>query len=132
MKAYSLVFSLIIAVSFVACKESKPEESPLYKEVMAIHDAAMPEAAEIMKLRSEFKNMAKEEYIEEIRKVTPKIIEANDAMNAWMNQFKMPLDPKAAEPYLIEQKAKIQVVADQIKAAKSRTIALQDSLKALQ
>jgi hypothetical protein len=99
---------------------------------MAIHDAAMPEAAEIMKLRSEFKNMAKEEYIEEIRKVTPKIIEANDAMNAWMNQFKMPLDPKAAEPYLIEQKAKIQVVADQIKAAKSRTIALQDSLKALQ
>lgn len=87
-------------------------ESPLYKEVMAIHDAVMPEMTTIHNLKKALK-AAKDDSNNEIVLDHIKMLDdADEAMMTWMADFKTPEDTTAAKVYLNAEKVKIQAVSD--------------------
>lgn len=87
-------------------------ESPLYKEVMAIHDAVMPETATIHKLKKALKAAQDDSNEKMVLDHIKQLNDADEAMMSWMAAFKTPEDTTAAKAYLVEEKVKIQAVSD--------------------
>jgi hypothetical protein len=87
-------------------------ESPLYKEVMAIHDAVMPEMTTIHNLKKALKAAQDDSNTKIVLDHIKLLNDADEAMMTWMADFKTPEDTTAAKAYLTEEKVKIQAVSD--------------------
>jgi hypothetical protein len=87
-------------------------ESPLYKEVMAIHDAVMPEMTTIHNLKKALKAAQDDSNTKIVLDHIKKLNDADEAMMSWMAAFKTPEDSTAAKSYLKAEKVKIQAVSD--------------------
>lgn len=107
-------------------------KSPLYDEVMEVHDAVMPEMSTIHKLKKELKAIENPDTKSIILTKIKELNDADEAMMTWMADFKNPEDPATATPYLTAEKAKIQGVSDQMYAAIATATTLLDSLKNIQ
>jgi hypothetical protein len=92
------IFALILVV-FIGCKhnhdhhdhqnhQTNETESPLYKEVMAIHDAVMPEITTIHNLKKALKAAQDDSNKEMVLAHIIKLNEADEAMMSWMAAFK--------------------------------------------
>ncbi|MCE2789528.1 MAG: hypothetical protein LW630_06400 [Saprospiraceae bacterium] len=88
------------------------DETPLYLEVMAIHDAVMPEMSTLHNLKKSLKEFRTEANEEEVLYQIARIEKADEAMMSWMAAFQVPENSREAETYLSSQKIKIQAVAD--------------------
>lgn len=137
MNQYFILFILIMAIS---CKhqnhdhshhsqEAEESRSPLYNEVMAIHDAVMPEMSTIHNLKKKLKAAELPETKEIILSKIKALNEADEAMMSWMAEFKSPEDHSKAEEHLKAEKVKIQAVSDQMYSAIETATVLLDSLK---
>ncbi|MBK8626421.1 MAG: hypothetical protein IPN86_12910 [Saprospiraceae bacterium] len=128
-----LIFILIIA--FTSCKhqhhnhDSAELKSPLYNEVMAVHDAVMPEMATIHKLKKELKAIETSDNKAVVLDNIKALNDADEAMMTWMAAFNVPEDKKQEDEYLKAEKAKIQGVSDQMYGAMKAAATLIDSLK---
>jgi len=116
------IFALILVV-FIGCKhnhdhhdhqnhQTNETESPLYKEVMAIHDAVMPEMTTIHNLKKALKAAQDDSNKEMVLAHIIKLNEADEAMMSWMAAFKTPQDTATINAYLNDEKIKIQAVSD--------------------
>ena len=130
MKILSVLAFLLL---IFACKE-KPTEvvkknSPLYDEVMAIHDKVMPEMSTIHSLKRELKSIEKPETRDVIIKKIIALDNADEAMMSWMADFKVPEDHDKEAEYLNNEKEAIQMVSDQMYSSIRQAQILLDSLK---
>lgn len=91
---------------------SESEESPLYLEVMEIHDAVMPEMSTLHNLKKALNAILTEDNKEMVMHQMARIERADEAMMSWMAAFDVPEDSGEAETYLLSQKKEIQLVAD--------------------
>ena len=137
MSKYFIFFILIMVLS---CKhqhhnhnhhsqEAEESRSPLYNEVMTIHDAVMPEMSTIHNLKKELKAAELPGNKGIILNKIKALNEADEAMMSWMAEFKSPEDHSKAEEYLKAEKVKIQAVSDQMHSAIETATVLLDSLK---
>ena len=119
MRYWMLVFTIIFLT--FSCRSgnhqsqnsaSQSEDSPLYLEVMEIHDAAMPEMSTLHNLKKSLNAIRTEANEEMVLHQIARIEKADEAMMAWMADFNVPEDTRKAETYLMSQKKEIQVVAD--------------------
>ena len=117
MKLFKLAIVIFFSFGILSCK-TEIKQSKEYKEVMAIHDAVMPETSKLQEIKREFKNYADSINIEKIRTASVAIVQADDAMMDWMANFKLPSDAAEAKQYLAEELPKIQEVANKIQEAK--------------
>ncbi len=124
---------LVLASLFViSCKHQHGEStSPLYKEVMAIHDAVMPEMATIHKLKKELKTIKTPASNDVILHQIKNLDDADEAMMSWMAAFKIPEDKTNETTYLESEKVKIQQVSDRMFAAMKAAASTIDSLKSV-
>lgn len=133
MKPY-LLFALIILLS--ACKErsnteaSNDEngESPLFEEVMAIHDEVMPEMATLHRLKKQLQEIETPENKDFIATHIKNINESDDAMMTWMATFELPSDESEVDEYLRGEKVKVSEVRDLMNIAISSATSALDSL----
>jgi hypothetical protein len=131
-KIIYLTLSLILV--FISCKEKVKEtvqEDPQYLEVMEIHDAVMPEMANIHRIKRELKAIQKD-HTDASQFITENIKAldyADEAMMGWMAEFKMPENDAEKAAYLEKEKQKIQAVSDEMYAAIRAGSALLDSLQ---
>lgn len=133
MKPY-LLFALIILLS--ACKDrSNPEastnengESPLFEDVMAIHDEVMPEMATLHRLKKQLQEIETPENKDFIANHIKSINESDEAMMTWMATFEMPSDKNEVEEYLRGEKVKVSEVRNMMNAAISSATSALDSL----
>jgi hypothetical protein len=127
---YLLAISLFVIVS---CKEKAPEAkidtTALYGEVMAIHDKVMPEITTIHNLKREMKELESPENKDMILKKMIEMDEVDEAMMRWMEDFKVPEDKTKEEAYLMQEKASIQAISDNILSTISQSKSIIDSLK---
>ncbi len=91
---------------------SQGEDSPLYHEVMEIHDAVMPEMSTLHNLKKALNAIRTEDNKEMVLHQMARIERADEAMMSWMAAFDVPEDSGEAETYLLSQKKEIQLVAD--------------------
>ena len=109
------------------------ENEDLKKEVIAIHDEAMPKIGELkarqkvlLKKASDLGNdldTAKSEEILELREVAKELDEAYNDMFVWMRQFEIDyegMNDKEINTYLKDQKIKVDKVNQNIKLALER------------
>jgi hypothetical protein len=124
-----LTFVLLI----FACKDKQTDvaknNSPLYDEVMAIHDKVMPEMNTIHTLKRELKSIEKPETRDVIIKKIIALDNADEAMMSWMADFKVPENKDKEGEYLIKEKEAIQMVSDQMYSSIQQAQMLLDSLK---
>ncbi|MBK8620843.1 MAG: hypothetical protein IPN79_03545 [Saprospiraceae bacterium] len=130
------------AFSIISCQE-KPKkdeteqniknENPLYMEVMAIHDAVMPEMGTIHAYKKELK-ILKNSFAGEnkILDAIQQLNKADDGMMDWMAAFKVPENKDSTDLYLQNEKIKIQKVSDDMYASMAAAKKLIDSLKQIQ
>ena len=124
-----LLVSLFLVIS---CKHQHGEStSPLYKEVMAIHDAVMPEMATIHQLKKELKAIKTPASNDIILDQIKSLDDSDEAMMSWMAAFKIPEDKTKEIPYLESEKVKIQQVSDKMFAAMKAAASTIDSLKSI-
>lgn len=97
---------------------------------MAIHDKVMPELSKLSTLRGEFKSYADSTNLERITEVNTKIMQANDGMMQWMDEFKLPESKTEAETYLDSELVKITNISNAMMTAKTNATALLNELKA--
>ena len=129
-----IYLTLSIIFVLISCKEKVKEvvqEDPQYLEVMEIHDAVMPEMANIHRIKRELKALQKDhtdasQYIKENIK---SLDNADEAMMGWMAEFKMPENEAERAVYLEKEKQRIQAVSDEMFAAIRAGSALLDSLQ---
>lgn len=116
-----VVLLFILIGVYAGCKQaSSPQEAsadpiealPVYQEVMAIHDAVMPEMTTLHQLKKELQALKTDQNKDEIVHITGRIERADEQMMAWMNALDIPEEKEQAEPYLTEQKLLMQAVAD--------------------
>jgi len=121
-------WTLLISIFLIACNSSGIDSDVKYKldnihqEVMAIHDAVMPELGTINSLSKRLKNKLKNEEEVDKDKIQDLIYRLNDAEEAmmiWMGDFKKPSykDEAAARKIYAEEKQEIMEVDRDIKAA---------------
>ena len=130
-----MVYRFLIALLlFTSCKETiKPEtqESPLYKEVMEIHDAVMPEMSTIHAIKRDLKSIETPETKEVILQNIKALNDADEAMMAWMAAFKLPEDKSSEKEYLEAEKIKISQVSELMYTSIKNGKHVLDSLKTL-
>jgi len=130
-----MIYRFLIALFlFTSCKETiKPEnqESPLYKEVMEIHDAVMPEMSTIHVIKKDLKSIETPETKEVILKNIKALDDADEAMMAWMAAFKLPADKASESEYLASEKIKISKVSDDMYTSIKNGKHVLDSLQTL-
>lgn len=123
MKKYVFptVFGLFL-VCFWACggeSTAFKQEDSLRNEVFAIHDEAMPKMTDIVQLKGGLIELPTDSTNEaEVKSANSQLEKAEDAMMAWMNNFKAPeklRDTKSHEEimaYLENEKLEITKVRD--------------------
>lgn len=121
MYPFRIVFLLFFLPWIHSCKQSNSggaehikgiESSPLYLEVMAIHDAVMPEMTTLHDLKTRLKQVETPQTRDRILAEISRIDKADEAMMDWMAKFDVPAEEEAANQYLAAEKVKIQVVSD--------------------
>lgn len=133
------VFMLILGLLIISCQNKTKEveiqqtaesDNPLYKEVMAVHDAVMPEMGTIHAYKKELK-ILKDSFSNEnkILDAIQLLNKADDGMMDWMAAFKVPENKDSVQIYLEQEKIKIQKVSDDMYASMSTAKMLIDSLK---
>ncbi|MBK8054207.1 MAG: hypothetical protein IPK35_13280 [Saprospiraceae bacterium] len=130
-----LLTVFIFTIFVFACKEKQVAEekktSPLYDEVMAIHDKVMPEMSTIHALKRDLKAIEKPASKEIIIKNIIALDNADEAMMSWMADFKVPEDKSKEAEYLNKEKEVIQSVSDQMYGSIHQAQKLLDSLKTM-
>ncbi len=121
-----LIFGLILILglgfySLNKQKASTPEttstdieDSPLFQEVIEIHDIVMPEIATLLRLKNELEAYDSPNDTEVVGTQIKLINDADEAMMSWMAMFELPENPDEQEAYLIEEKDKISKVSEQM------------------
>ena len=126
---------LMLLLIFYACNEkqkaAKTVQTPLYEEVMAIHDQVMPEMTTIHNLKKDLKAMEKPEIKDIILNEIKELNDADEAMMSWMAAFKVPEDKTQEEAYLLLEKEKIKQVSDIMYSSMDRAKKMIDSLQIL-
>jgi hypothetical protein len=122
-------FISMLFVSFLIACNQDIKSSKEYIEVMAIHDKIMPETSKLLDLKSEFKSFVDSTSIPKITAANVKIVQADDAMMKWMEEFKLPDDKNNAKAYLEGELTKIKAIEVQFNDAKSTGKALLEELK---
>tara|TARA_B110000495_G_C22719555_1_gene422756 strand:+ start:171 stop:599 length:429 start_codon:yes stop_codon:yes gene_type:complete len=103
--------------------EQVSQKKSLIRDVMAVHDEAMPWLDEIHNLKEELLNVTKgvSDSLKGTHTNAAKILEASDeAMMAWMRAYSEPQDTvqfQVAIEYLNQEKNKISTVRTQMKSA---------------
>ncbi|HRG41532.1 MAG TPA: hypothetical protein PLC27_09020 [Saprospiraceae bacterium] len=129
---YKLWLMTICCLSIWSCKHQHGQsESPLYKDVMAIHDKVMPEMSKIHSLKKQLKAIEVPQANEIILDHVKELNDADEAMMTWMADFKVPEDQAQHDEYLKAEKVKIQQVSDQMYGAMDKASKLIDSLTTL-
>lgn len=122
MRTYLIIF---LACLLVSCKEQPKateisndiEDSPLYIEVIDIHDEVMPKMSTIHRLKDELEAHTTDENAEIIGNQIKALNDADEAMMSWMAMFKLPDQPSQQVPYLENEKLKIIQVSHQMNKA---------------
>jgi hypothetical protein len=126
---------ILILLSAVSCKSgnqnSEVPNSTLYNDVMDIHDNVMPELATIHRLKRDIKAMSTPETHGMILHQIKELDKADEAMMAWMAEFKVPSGQVDSEVYLQSEKIKITNVSDAMFKSISDTRMLMDSLSGI-
>ena len=125
----------LFAVLFIACKSPANDVSqnnPLYDQVMFIHDKVMPQTATIHTYIRELKAMDIKEAKDIIYANIQSLEKADEAMMAWMADFKIPVDTTQTKNYLTFEKSKISNVSDRMFATIDRAKIVIDSLKVIE
>ena len=116
-----IVFLFLIMGALSGCKQTATEQtasgdyvesSPAYQEVMAIHDAVMPEMTTLHDLKKSLKQAETPENRDRILVEISRIERADEAMMEWMDGFDVPGDKDKVADYLALEKGKIQAVSD--------------------
>ncbi|KXK39220.1 MAG: hypothetical protein J5I52_00395 [Saprospiraceae bacterium] len=94
-------------------------ESPLYEQVMEIHDAVMPQMSKIHELKKQLTAIRTDQNAAEVDEKIKKLEEADEAMMSWMAMFKLPEQVNEQEAYLKNEKVNIELVAEKMKIAMS-------------
>ena len=130
-----MMYRILIAFLVLSsCKENakiENQESPLYKEVMEIHDAVMPEMSTIHTIKKDLKAIETPETKDLILKNVKALDDADEAMMSWMAEFKLPDDKSGETAYLESEKIKISKVSDAMYASIKNGKQVLDSLKTL-
>lgn len=107
--------------------EENKTENALAKEVMAIHDEAMPMNADLVRLSEELNDQLKnnenlgEAQQMEIKKTIQALVSAEEAMMDWMATYSVKGKSGAdLEAYLNEEKEKISTIKTQMEEAFER------------
>jgi hypothetical protein len=115
------VFLFLVVATLAACKQTATEQtasgdsvesSPEYREVMAIHDAVMPEMTTLHDLKKALKQAETPENRTRILAEISRMERADEAMMEWMAAFDVPADKDKVAAYLALEKGKIQAVSD--------------------
>lgn len=132
-----ILFAMVILTS---CAESSTEErkngysdtpkdpeDSLFQDVMALHDTAMSKMGKLAGYRKQFdskidslkklKSGAKESLRKEYGAIGADLKQAEDKMNAWMQEFSIDTlqdDAKRRIAYLETEKSKVAAVKDEI------------------
>lgn len=113
---FQLFISSILLSIAISCSPASVHESSdvLHKEVMKIHDEVMPKMRDINQLKKKLRQLEGDGKDSLIQRQVRLLDEADEAMMAWMAQYKRPSDQdtSAANAYLRMQKSKIQDVKD--------------------
>lgn len=128
-----LILSVLLLVIY-SCKHShhhpQPNQTiPLYDTVMQIHDAVMPETANIHKIRKALKEIPTDGDRSAILQNIQYLDEAEEAMMSWMAEFEVPEDTTQQKSYLENEKSKIQDVSDMMYDAIRKGQILLDSIQ---
>ena len=128
--SYFLILSLLFSCTSAPEKkennytsEQVSQKKSLIRDVMAIHDEAMPWLDEIHNLKEELRNVTEEvnDSLKDTHANAAKILEgADEAMMGWMRAYSEPHDTvqiKVAIKYLNQEKNKISTVRTQMKSA---------------
>ncbi len=130
-----MIYRILIVLLFLSsCKESSKvenQESPLYKEVMEVHDKAMPEMSTIHAIKRDLKAIETANTKDVILSQIKALNDADEAMMAWMADFKLPKDKTKETEYLEAEKVKIKEVSDLMFASIKNGTQVLDSLKAV-
>lgn len=114
-------YGLITILMFLfSCQDKTPQELDLmYDAVMEVHDEVMPKMRDINRGKKALRKIENTAVDSLIADAIVALDEADEAMMAWMAQFKKP-DPKdlpRAKAYYEEQMMAIQEVKDQMLSA---------------
>ncbi|HMR87727.1 MAG TPA: hypothetical protein PKD51_06215 [Saprospiraceae bacterium] len=130
-----MIYRFFIAFLLLSsCKENakiENQESPLYKEVMEIHDAVMPEMSTIHTIKKDLKAIETPGTKDLILKNVKALDDADEAMMTWMAEFKLPDDKSEEAAYLESEKIKISKVSDAMYESIKNGKQVLDSLKTL-
>lgn len=120
------ILTLVACISLLAsgCKGNSEELKKLDKDIMAVHDAAMKELADMNRTSRELKQfmtvaLMTPEQSAKFTEVLGNMEKAEADMMAWMRDYKFPEGVPEAEAmaYLKDQQAKINKNKDDIHAA---------------
>jgi hypothetical protein len=126
----SILLAGLVSFLFYACstEQETQKENPLKsleKEVMAIHDEAMPMNSTLIRIAGDLKSVIAADTItnEENKEVIIKTIEeleaAEEAMMSWMESYRVPANAEENEKraYFEAEKEKISKVKIQMETA---------------
>jgi len=124
------ILSLTVLLLLAGCQSSgdKTEAEKIEQEVLAIHDEVMPRVEDIMQLKSQLNDRLdslqkadKSASGAEIVRLKVALTEADSLMSTWMFQYNPDtlkvLEPAGAKEYLIDQKAKVEVVKEKMNSS---------------
>jgi len=132
MKLKFLVYTLLVSLSFLACKGEQKAEVAIEKtatgkvfdEVMVIHDDVMPMIADVhrekKRLKSLMETIVDKDQKEAIEKSIFFLTESNDAMMTWMAELdsnKKNQDNQDAIDYFLKEKIAIDKISRLIKTS---------------
>ncbi|MEZ4951720.1 MAG: hypothetical protein R2769_17220 [Saprospiraceae bacterium] len=129
----------IFALYSCGNEQKSPKENPLKnleKEVMAIHDEAMPMNSSLIRTAEDLKSMMAADSINtvdraaEINQTIEALESAEEAMMSWMNTYRVPAkaDENEKKAYLEAEKEKISKVKIQMETALKKGEELKASL----
>ncbi len=114
MKTMQLVTALFFTIILMVQTAAAGDNKALADEVMAIHDVAMAKMTHMHELKLQLKEL--EKSTETTAAITG-LEHAHRGMMQWMREYKIPRTAEEwaqARPYLLEEKSKIEAVADAI------------------
>ena len=127
------LFLALLFILVLGCKDSNHKvsenKSKLYDEVMAIHDKIMPEMSTIHALKRDLKSLEDSKSKPHIINKIIELDRAEEAMMAWMADFKVPDDKDLEKVYLTQELLNIKKVGTTMVSSIQDAKFLLDSLK---
>lgn len=120
MKNRAIVFCFLTLI-FFPLHIVYGDNSQLADEVMAIHDEAMAKMTHMHELKLKLQDLQeKQGTSNEITTAIEDLQNAHKGMMQWMRAYKAPKTPQelaTAEPYLLQEKERIQKVSEAINSS---------------